>query len=230
MSENSIRTEVKNEEVKIEEVKIVVDDHEIIMDSPSFNNRDDQISSKESETPQSIERECEVCFESKALKHFYKFRCGHCVCKTCYEKMMNQDLCFYCRQYICDEKALKIFINTMKIYYAVVYLDIIFSMYIYYFDITGTHNIVLSILFCIELITVKLLPFFYRKYGLEIFPTYCNIILNILRVVWMIFLFVGHITMWKVVVSNILKESLIGLIMTCEYYKNKKKSLYQLKM
>lgn len=156
---------------------------------------------------------CPVCLEDKHMSYFFKFRCSHSICKTCYRNLRNKEKCFYCRADIMDKEAYEMFQKILIRYLLWISIDlfcIAFNLMTLTLDKRS-----LTIVFYIEMAYSSILPFLLIKRGFNVPPSSYNIILLCLKINWFIFLIISKITWWKALILSVSK--LISIYTTVSF-------------
>ena len=137
---------------------------------------------------------CQVCFEDKSVKYFYTFRCGHSVCKNCYKKIKDKYRCYYCRQELMDEKIVKMYKKSLLMLILMMMFDTIYTASL--FIITNVSSKIVIILVYVDTINllILLIMMIYRLDGPSIVS---NILTCILKIVWIIMLFIINVVWLK---------------------------------
>jgi len=158
---------------------------------------------------------CPVCLEDKHTSYFFKFRCSHSICKTCYKNLRNKEKCFYCRADIMDKEAHEMFQKILLRYLLWISIDLFctaFNLITLTLDKRS-----LMIVFYIEIAYSSILPFLLIKRGFNVPHSSYNIILLCLKINWFIFLIISKTIWWKALILSVSK--LISIYTTVSFEK-----------
>lgn len=160
---------------------------------------------------------CGVCLENKNESQFLTFKCLHFMCKTCYEQLRDNTKCFYCRQIMIDVDMVKKISKLSELYAIFMVADLFYIAFI--FIIIGVHSDTLNIVSFVELLYCAfLVAVWFTRRTIDV-ALVCDIIMVMIKIIWIIFVVECESVWWKILVLSISKVIILFIIAVLKHYK-----------
>jgi hypothetical protein len=153
-------------------------------------------------------QECNICCE---IAFLYSFSCKHSLCYSCYTKLVNRDVCYYCRQTIFKESDVDNIEYYTILYYITIVIDFLIILFINIFKPIST---TFRILFYIQYAYVSL----YILFKKNIYINQSNILYTAFNIAFVIVVFIFKKEMYP---FYFCKMCFLLTSFTYEYYRYK---------